>query len=92
MRRHEFQPGRLLAGLVLTTAGVLYLLDATGETDLPWYLVVPMAVGGLCLAAFVGLITYAVRRDRRTDGRDGRGAEGGDERPKARPISESTDR
>ncbi|MFH7594190.1 hypothetical protein WDV06_03690 [Streptomyces racemochromogenes] len=65
MRRHEFQPGRLLAGLVLTAAGVLYLLDATGRTDLPWFLVVPMAVGGLVLAALVGLVTYAVRRDRR---------------------------
>ncbi|RKT06418.1 hypothetical protein BX286_4460 [Streptomyces sp. 3211.6] len=65
MRRHEFQPGRLLAGLVLTSAGVLYLLDAAGETDLPWFLVVPMAFGGLSLAALVGLVTYAVRRDRR---------------------------
>nr|WSW44140.1 hypothetical protein OG296_13970 [Streptomyces sp. NBC_01001] len=65
MRRHEFQPGRLLAGLVLVAAGVLYLLDATGEADLPWFLVIPMTVGGLCLAALVGVVTYAVRRDRR---------------------------
>ncbi|MER7464338.1 hypothetical protein [Streptomyces sp. NPDC097981] len=65
MRRHEFQPGRLLAGLVLMAAGVLYLLDATGEADLPWFLVIPMAMGGLCLAALVGTVTYAVRRDRR---------------------------
>ncbi|MEU7551336.1 hypothetical protein AB0B01_03055 [Streptomyces sp. NPDC044571] len=65
MRRHEFQPGRLLAGLVLLAAGVLYLLDATGEADLPWFLVVPMAAGGLALSALVGMVTYAVRRDRR---------------------------
>ncbi|GGZ52688.1 hypothetical protein AB0P12_19420 [Streptomyces subrutilus] len=65
MRRHEFQPGRLLAGLVLIAAGVLYLLDATGGADLPWFLVVPVTVGGLCLAALVGMVTYAVRRDRR---------------------------
>ena len=65
MRRHEFQPGRLLAGLVLMTAGVLYLLDATGEADVPWFLVVPMSLGGLALAALIGMITYAVRRDRR---------------------------
>lgn len=65
MRRHEFQPGRLLAYLVLVAAGVLYLLDATGEADLPWFLVIPMTVGGLCLAALVGVVTYAVRRDRR---------------------------
>ncbi|MCX4691485.1 hypothetical protein [Streptomyces sp. NBC_01408] len=65
MRRHEFQPGRLVAGVTLTVAGVLYLLDASGEADLPWFTVVPMAVGGLCLAALVGMVTYAVRRDRR---------------------------
>ncbi|MEU9180640.1 hypothetical protein AB0C90_28030 [Streptomyces sp. NPDC048550] len=65
MRRHEFQPGRLLAGLVLVAAGVLYLLDATGEADLPWFLVIPMTMGGLCVAALVGVVTYAVRRDRR---------------------------
>ncbi|MEU9418317.1 hypothetical protein [Streptomyces sp. NPDC051000] len=65
MRRHEFQPGRLIAGLVLLTAGTLCLLDAAGEVDLPWFAVVPMAVGGLALAAVVGVVTYAVRRDRR---------------------------
>ncbi|MEU3723586.1 hypothetical protein [Streptomyces sp. NPDC031705] len=65
MPRHEFQPGRLLAGLVLTAAGVLYLLDAAGETDVPWFLVVPLALGGLTLAALVGVVTYAVRRDQR---------------------------
>ncbi|MER5778669.1 hypothetical protein ABT144_31170 [Streptomyces sp. NPDC002039] len=65
MRRHEFQPGRLIAGLVLLTAGTLRLLDAAGEVDLPWLAVVPMAAGGLALAAVVGVVTYAVRRDRR---------------------------
>lgn len=65
MRRHEFQPGRLIAGIVLLTGGVLYLLDATGEADLPWFLVVPLAFGGLSLAALTGMVTYAVRRDRR---------------------------
>ncbi|MER7761726.1 hypothetical protein [Streptomyces sp. NPDC097619] len=65
MRRHEFQPGRLLAGLVLLTAGVLYLVDATGGMDLPWFVIIPMTMGGLSLAALVGLTTYAVRRDRR---------------------------
>ncbi|WKD33043.1 hypothetical protein [Streptomyces xanthophaeus] len=65
MRRHEFQPGRLIAGLALMVAGVLYLLDTTGEADLPWFAVIPIAMGGLTLAALVGLVTYAVRRDRR---------------------------
>ncbi|MFD9335915.1 hypothetical protein ACFWBF_16110 [Streptomyces sp. NPDC060028] len=65
MRRHEFQPGRLIAGLVLIAAGVLYLLDAAGEADPPWFIVLPMAMGGLAFAAVVGMVTYAVRRDRR---------------------------
>ncbi|MFG2748532.1 hypothetical protein [Streptomyces xanthophaeus] len=65
MRRHEFQPGRLVAGVALTVAGVLYLLDGSGEADLPWFTVVPLALGGLSLAALVGMMTYAVRRDRR---------------------------
>ncbi|MFE3792144.1 hypothetical protein [Streptomyces goshikiensis] len=65
MRRHEFQPGRLIAGLVLLAVGVLSLLDATGRADLPWHAVVPMAAGGLALATLVGMTTYAVRRDRR---------------------------
>ncbi|MBW5484928.1 hypothetical protein [Streptomyces bambusae] len=65
MRRHEFQPGRLLAGLVLMFGGLLYLLDASGEPDVPWFVIVPMTVGGFCLAALVGLVAYAVRRDRR---------------------------
>ena len=65
MRRHEFQPGRLIAGLVLLCAGVLYLLDNTGEADLPWFVVIPLTMGGLTLAALVGMVTYAVRRDRR---------------------------
>ncbi|WP_374775438.1 hypothetical protein OG756_23905 [Streptomyces sp. NBC_01310] len=65
MRRHEFQPGRLIAGLVLLCAGVLYLLDNTGEADLPWFAVIPLTMGGLTLAALVGMVTYAVRRDRR---------------------------
>ncbi|MER6256049.1 MULTISPECIES: hypothetical protein [Streptomyces] len=65
MRRHEFQPGRLIAGLALVVAGVLYLLETTGEADLPWFAVIPITMGGLTLAALVGLVTYAVRRDRR---------------------------
>ncbi|MFC6983970.1 hypothetical protein [Streptomyces cirratus] len=44
---------------------MLYLLDATGETDAPWYAVVPLTIGGFTLAALAGLVSYAVRRDRR---------------------------
>ncbi|MET9321173.1 hypothetical protein ABZX75_13455 [Streptomyces sp. NPDC003038] len=65
MRRHEFQPGRLIAGLFVLLAGVLYLLDSSGEADVPWFAVIPITMGGLALAALVGMATYAVRRDRR---------------------------
>ncbi|MGW0362077.1 hypothetical protein [Streptomyces sp. NPDC002990] len=65
MRRHEFQPGRLIAGLFLLLAGVLYLLDGNGGTDVAWFAVIPLTMGGLCLAALVGMVVYAVRRDRR---------------------------
>ncbi|MER7566336.1 hypothetical protein ABTZ93_25705 [Streptomyces sp. NPDC097941] len=71
MLRHEFQPGKLVAGLFLTVAGITYAGDAGGAWDTPWFAVIPMVVGGLCLAGVVGLLTRAVRnhhtnrRDRR---------------------------
>ncbi|WP_424212218.1 hypothetical protein ACN20G_08970 [Streptomyces sp. BI20] len=65
MRTHEFQPGRLVAGLALLVAGVLYVLDGTGRIDVAWFLVIPLALGGLALAALTGLVGYAIRRDRR---------------------------
>ncbi|MEU3777293.1 hypothetical protein AB0F11_29635 [Streptomyces sp. NPDC032472] len=91
MRRHEFQPGRLIAGLVLTAAGVLYLLDATGEADLPWFLVVPMAAGGLVLASFVGMVTYAVRRDRRSLSDPAYGADRADRSERRDRMRESSE-
>ncbi|MEV5340048.1 hypothetical protein AB0K93_16415 [Streptomyces sp. NPDC052676] len=62
MLRHEFQPGRLVAGCVLALAGVVYAGDATGAWHTPWFLVIPLVVGGLCLAGAVGLLNWAVRR------------------------------
>ncbi len=54
--RHEFHPGRLLAGLVLMTAAVVYFGDAGGAWDAPWFVGVPLVCGGLCLAAVVGMV------------------------------------
>ncbi|MET7690077.1 hypothetical protein ABZT06_19185 [Streptomyces sp. NPDC005483] len=67
MLRHEFRPGKLVAGLFLTAAGITYAGDAGGAWDTPWFAVIPMVVGGLCLAGTVGLLARAVRnrRDRR---------------------------
>jgi biotin transporter BioY len=62
--RHEFQPGRLIAGAVLTAAGVMYLGDARGAWEAPWFAIIPVISGGLCLAAVAGLLARAARRGR----------------------------
>ena len=67
MLRHEFRPGKLVAGFFLTVAGITYAGDAGDAWDTPWFAVIPVVVGGLCLAGAVGLLTRAIRsrRDRR---------------------------
>ncbi|GGX38436.1 hypothetical protein [Streptomyces fructofermentans] len=74
MLRHEFQPGRLVAGGFLTLAGGLYAGDAGGLWDTPWFAVIPLVVGGLCLAALAGTVAQAVRgRRRKVPAGDGEG-------------------
>jgi hypothetical protein len=60
--RHDFQPGRLVAGAFLILAGVIYAGDAGGLWDTPWFVIIPVVTGGLCLAGAVGVLTRAVRR------------------------------
>jgi hypothetical protein len=57
VRRHEFEPGKLIAGLVLLGTGVAYALDATGAWDIPPWVLFPIVSGGLILAALTGLLT-----------------------------------
>ncbi|MGW4021375.1 hypothetical protein [Streptomyces sp. NPDC005009] len=64
MPRHEFQPGRLVAGVFLVLAAVVYAGDAGGAWDTPWFVVIPVVTGGLCLAGAVGSLTALVRRRR----------------------------
>ncbi|MFD6996384.1 hypothetical protein ACFWA5_08885 [Streptomyces mirabilis] len=64
MPRHEFQPGKLVAGLFLTTAGVTYAGDAGGWWDTPWFAIIPVVTGGLCLAGAVAFLTHGIRRRR----------------------------
>ncbi|MFC8140469.1 hypothetical protein ACFUKV_01660 [Streptomyces paradoxus] len=70
MLRHELQPGKLIAGIVLVLAGVLYAGDAGGAWEIPWFVVIPLVTGGLCLAGAVTFLTGRVRR-RRLRGRTG---------------------
>lgn len=62
MLRHEFQPGRLVAGTFLTLAGIIYAGDAGDAWETPWFVVIPIVVGGLCLAGAVGVLTRGIRR------------------------------
>ncbi|MGI5457198.1 hypothetical protein ACQEWB_29340 [Streptomyces sp. CA-249302] len=72
MLRHEFQPGRLVAGFFLALAGVVYAGDAGGLWETPWFAVIPIVVIGLCLAGAVGAVTGGIRRRRAlTARRDG---------------------
>ena len=65
MPRHEFQPGRLVAGVFLTLTGVVYAGDAGGLWDTPWFVVIPLVTGGLCLAAAAGALAHGIRRRHR---------------------------
>ncbi|WP_055617224.1 hypothetical protein [Streptomyces phaeochromogenes] len=65
MARHEFQPGRLVAGLFLTLTAVVYAGDAGDAWDTPWFVVIPLVTVGLCLAAAAGTLSHAMRRRRR---------------------------
>ncbi|MER5375772.1 MULTISPECIES: hypothetical protein [unclassified Streptomyces] len=64
MLRHEFRPGRLVAGVVFTVVGVLYAGDAGGRWETPWFVVVPVVVGGLVLAGATGAVSRSLRRRR----------------------------
>ncbi|MFE5819894.1 hypothetical protein ACFQ6S_41590 [Streptomyces sp. NPDC056479] len=66
MLRHEFQPGRLVAGTFLTLTGIIYAGDAGGAWETPWFAVIPLVIFGLFLAGTTALVTRAIRRRHRT--------------------------
>ncbi|MFF8862782.1 hypothetical protein ACF08B_12135 [Streptomyces sp. NPDC015139] len=68
MLRHEFQPGKLVAGLFLIATGVVYAGDAGGLWETPWFAIVPLVVGGLCLAGAIAVVTRGIRRRGGTEG------------------------
>ncbi|MCZ7458505.1 hypothetical protein [Streptomyces sp. WMMC940] len=64
MLRHEFRPGRLIAGTAALATAAAYLGDATGAWQTPWFTALPVMSGGLFLAAVVALVHYRLRRRR----------------------------
>ncbi|MEU2163862.1 hypothetical protein QRN89_21130 [Streptomyces chengbuensis] len=64
MLRHEFRPGRLIAGAAALGTAAAYLGDATGAWRTPWFTAVPVMSGGLILAAVVTFVHYRLRRRR----------------------------
>lgn len=62
--RHDFRPGRLVAGLSVLTAALLYGGDAAGAWHTPWFVAFPVVFGGLALAGTVAALHYMVRRRR----------------------------
>ncbi|MGQ4386428.1 hypothetical protein [Streptomyces sp. SAS_270] len=64
MLRHEFQPGKLIAGLSFALAGTIYAGDAGGAWETPWFAVIPLVTAGLCLASAAAFLTHMIRRRR----------------------------
>jgi hypothetical protein len=63
--RHDFEPAKLIAGVVLLSGAVLGGLEAYDRTgDLPDWLLLAVVPGGLVLAATVAAGSYATRRAR----------------------------
>nr|WP_073744364.1 hypothetical protein [Streptomyces sp. CB02058] len=64
MPRHEFRPGRAVAGLVMLALAGGYAADAAGAWNAPWTFFAPLVLGGLGLAATVTWASYRLRRRR----------------------------
>ncbi|WUH53624.1 hypothetical protein OG432_12550 [Streptomyces sp. NBC_00442] len=64
MQRHEFRPGRVVAGLALIATAVLFAGDAAGRWNTPSPVVIPLICGGLGIASLVSWVDYGFRRRR----------------------------
>ncbi|GAA2940969.1 hypothetical protein GCM10010446_27750 [Streptomyces enissocaesilis] len=60
--RHEFEPGKLVTGLVLLGTAVAYAGDAGGLWHVPSYVALPALCLGLLVAGTAGWVAYGVRR------------------------------
>ncbi|WP_411081927.1 hypothetical protein [Streptomyces sp. cmx-18-6] len=64
MLRHEFRPGRAVAGLTMLALAAGYAADAAGKWEAPWTFFLPLFFGGLWLSAAATWLGYLVRRRR----------------------------
>ncbi|MFI9204801.1 hypothetical protein [Streptomyces sp. NPDC053048] len=80
MRRHDFDPGKLVIGLVLLGGGLAYLAAADSRVHFPSYLLLPVMAAGLCVAGVVSSLAFTVRRHR-TRGADPAAGRPRDDRP-----------
>ncbi|OON74166.1 hypothetical protein [Streptomyces tsukubensis] len=71
MPRHEFHPGKLVAGLFSVLTGLVYAGDAGGAWEAPWFVAFPLMGFGLICAATAAVVGLAVRRGSRRRGRKG---------------------
>ncbi|NEW70572.1 hypothetical protein G4H13_09135 [Streptomyces rapamycinicus] len=60
--RHPFEPGKLVAGLVILGVAAAYGMDAAGEWDVRPEIALPALLCGLCVAALISALTYGLRR------------------------------
>ncbi|MEH6377615.1 hypothetical protein V7793_25250 [Streptomyces sp. KLMMK] len=67
MRRHDFEPGKLVVGLVLLGCAVAYLGAARGDLHFPSYVLLPVLGAGFCLAGVVSSVAFTLRRKKDTD-------------------------
>ncbi|MFW6721189.1 hypothetical protein ACHZ98_13710 [Streptomyces sp. MAR4 CNY-716] len=65
MRRHRFEPAKLVAGLVLLCGAVFALLDAADALRQPDWVPLAVVPPGLALAGLVAAVGYGARRARR---------------------------
>ncbi|WP_030669263.1 hypothetical protein [Streptomyces rimosus] len=64
MKRHRFEPARLITGLTALGVGGAYACEAAGVVDLPGALPVLAVPAGLCLAGATAAVWSVVRRQR----------------------------
>lgn len=74
MRRHDFEPGKLVIGLVLLGGSAAYLA-AAGRWHFPAYVLLPALGIALCVSGAVSALAVSVRRRREL------GAEPGNREP-----------